>query len=227
LIINYYSIKDKIIALLKSCNIDVPDKAYNFRLPLDWTEEELDIFFDTMANHYVCNGCIYSENIGFWYRERLWDKPIENCRHNYSEIPWQFVLRNPLLNSDKYVVKIAEAINKGGNGTYFAKIFDYQKLNDEYIKYLVNNINYPKEGKGEVYKFLIGNIQFIEGDINANTIYQLLKDGWNTIGKIELLPKKYLLKYLNDFKGDKLYDVVKKCTTLTKEDKAELLKNIV
>lgn len=223
LIINYYSIKDKIISLLKSCDINIPDKAYNFRLPLDWTEEELDVFFDTMRNHYVCNSQIYSENIGYWYRESLWDNPIKNCNHNYSEIPWQFILRNKLLNSGKYIKKIVDAINSGGNGRYFSKILDYQKLNKNNIKYLVNNIKYPEKYNDDLFKLLSDNIEFIEGDKNIKSIYELLKKSWNPISKIEKLPKKYLIEYLSELDFNKLQDEIKKCTILNKEEKLDLL----
>lgn len=93
---NYYSHKDEVIEFLKILNIKLPKNIENFRLPIDWTEAEIDIFFITVYNHSNCNGCTYERNLNFWGTSSL-DSVEEQCNRHYSEIPWQFVLRNPIL----------------------------------------------------------------------------------------------------------------------------------
>ena len=44
----------------------LPKNIENFRLPIDWTEEEMDIFFENMYKHVNCNGCSYKENLRYW-----------------------------------------------------------------------------------------------------------------------------------------------------------------
>ena len=67
----YYSHKDEAIEFLRLLDVKLPDKIENFRLPIDWTEQELDIFFDTMYNHVNCNCCVYERNLRFWGKNSL------------------------------------------------------------------------------------------------------------------------------------------------------------
>ena len=41
----FYSNKEKVIEVLKLFDVKLPDNIENFRLPIDWNEEEMDIFF--------------------------------------------------------------------------------------------------------------------------------------------------------------------------------------
>lgn len=103
----WYSHKNEMIQIMHSLGIPTPYNVFNFRLPVDWTEEELDTFFDTIYNHVNCNGCTYEGNLRFWNDSSLKDVRTQ-CTASYSEIPWQYVLRNPLLKNKKYLAAIGK-----------------------------------------------------------------------------------------------------------------------
>ena len=84
----YYSHKDEAIEFLRLLDVKLPDKIENFRLPIDWTEQELDVFFDTMHNHVNCNGCVYVENLRFWGKYSLMSVEDQCKKTYYDEIPW-------------------------------------------------------------------------------------------------------------------------------------------
>jgi hypothetical protein len=223
LIVNYYSHKDKIISFLRYCKIDVPKKVETFRLPFDWNKEELNVFFNNMRNHYCCNGCIYENNLEFWYREGYWDKPIDNCKHSYSEIPWQFILRNPLLNTKEYCDKMADAINEGNHGVYFYKILDYQNLDEDNLKLLINNIDLTKIKKSSNDMFqnlILKNIKILNEE-KYEIIYPLVFKVWRELDYIIQMPKKYLVRYLHE-KGIDAKEIIFKLKVLTKEEKMEI-----
>ena len=82
-IVNYYSNKEFVIQVLNLLHVKMPDNIAKFRLPMDWTEEELDCFFDTMRNHIVCNGYTFENNLRFWKPFAL-SSVEDNCNTNYS-----------------------------------------------------------------------------------------------------------------------------------------------
>jgi hypothetical protein len=227
LIVNYYSHRDEIIDLLKVFDINIPKWVLTFRLPFEWTKGELDHFFNTIYNHYVCNGQIYSHNLNFWMGEKI-DDPIANMNKNYSEIPWQFVLRHPLLNTPEYCKKMADAINKGGNGVYFAVITDYQNLSDENLDILINGIDFSKIKKlndnNAFSRLMLNNIGRIKDVSNLDLIYPLLINVWRAETYISKMPKRYYIKFL---KSNGTNDLIINSTILTKPEKLELLSDII
>ena len=104
--VQYYNNRETIFKILKMLDIDFPgdlESMKHFRLPQDWTEEELDAVFANMSNHVNCNGCHFKDNLRFWKPNAL-DDPIKVCNNEYfTEIPWQYLLRNPLLKKEKYL----------------------------------------------------------------------------------------------------------------------------
>jgi hypothetical protein len=236
LIINHYSNRQELFDVFKICRIEVPSWATTFRLPFDWTKDELDHFFDTMYNHYVCNGQIYSGNINFWYREIAYRDihadPIKNMDHNYSEIPWQFVLRHPLLNTKEYCEKMANAINKGGNGRYFAAINEFQKLSDENLATLVNCIDIGKQirdftdSNSPLKQLIMQNLQLIHNRQKLDLLYPLIIKIWDAEKYLSKMPKDYCVDYMKSV-GVSNKNKILESTLLTKEEKLELLAEVV
>ena len=227
-VVNYYSNKDKVIEIFKACGVDVPKYANDFRLPFDWNKEEIDVFFSTIYNHYNCNGCTYEDNIGFWYREaaRFNFDPIQNCKHNYSEIPWQFVLRNKILNSPDYCIKMANAINKGNHGTYFMKIMDYQTLDKDNLKAFVNALDITK-GNDSIYNFVVNHLDLIDDNKKVKKLYDILNlESWGCSSTLEHFPKEYIIKYIKGkHSGSK--EMITKTKKLTKQEKLELMADYI
>ena len=204
MIVNYYSNKNKIIAILRACDIKVPKYAETFRLPCDWTKEELNVFFDTIYNHYNCNGCTYTDNLRFWYENAAGVEfdPIKSCqRGGYSELPWQFVLRNKILNSPEYCIKMANQINEGGNGQYFIKVVDYQTLDEQNLKTFVNALDVPKNTNNSVFNFIIDHLDLVDDTKKIGQLFNNLNlESWGILSIIFAPPtngSKYVCTLLS------------------------------
>jgi hypothetical protein len=227
LLVNYYNDKELVLKLLNIAKVDYPDYAKTIRLPYEWNEQELDLFFDTMHNHYVCNGAIYRANLGFWYREWQYGKfDIEKgLSHNYSQVPWQFLLKNPLLNSEKYAHKMASEINRGNHGTYFIEVFDYQKLDSEIKNIIFREIKkLPEMSRWNFYKLMERNLDSLSEEWMNKYFNTLVKeDGYNIIDKINKLPKEYIYKFLRQHKN--VFEVLPKIN-LTEQEKVEFVKGL-
>lgn len=138
----YYSNMDTIIKLLDLCEINYPDNIYSFILPVEWDETNLDYFMATMKNHCVCNGEYYNNNLQYWtsYNKPLMT-PKQQCDIVYSEIPWQFILRNPLLKKEKYLKQIGQNLcSNKSNWHCFVKLTNYQKLTTDEFLLIIDNI---------------------------------------------------------------------------------------
>lgn len=225
----FYSNKEKVIEILKLFDIKLPNGIENFRLPIDWNEEELDIFFDTMHNHYNCNGSTYADNLRFWGSASLEDVKTQ-CNRNYSQIPWQYVLRNPLLKKEKYLKKIGQ--NAYGSNSYSGhwascyKIDHYLDLSDEEIKTILNNIDYTKlKNNDAISKFVLRNLKCIKDEEFLNKIYSLFHNSYDfEYGKKILeMPYKYILQWVCDNKNKATNFIENNKERFTEEQRKELL----
>lgn len=139
--VKYYTHKKEIIDILNYFNIKYPNNINTLRLPHEWNEQELDVFFANMYRNYVCNGNIYDDNLRHWYPNALYS--IEKqCSLSYSEIPWQLLLRNPLLHKEKYLRLIGENLfSRESNWNYFEKLTQYQEYLPEEMLILIKSID--------------------------------------------------------------------------------------
>ncbi len=97
---------------------------------------------------------------------------------SYDEIPWQFVLRNPLLNSEKYALKIAKAMNDGYNGLKFEKICSYQNLDEEVLKLIIDKIIVKEKSDKAIFDFLIDHIELVSDRERLEILYPEIEAGW-------------------------------------------------
>ena len=225
--VNYYNDRTDIIALLKYADVQVPSELETIILPHEWNEELLDKFFDTMSRHYNCNGATYKDNLRFWTYKmaaKPFDKSSFSC---YDEIPWQFVLRNPLLNTENYALKIVKAMNNGNHGLYFSKICTYQKLSEEVLSTIVNGLEVnDKTKKGELVDFLSEHIEMITEKYKLDYLYPIIADKWRCEETILKMPKEYQIKYAKSLREvDKKIQFLKK-TQLSKEEKTGVMGEI-
>ena len=206
LVVRYYTDKEDIIKLLKYLDVSYPSNINSFRLPIDWTEEELDIFFDNIYNHYNCNNCIYDDNLRFWSPFCL-ESVKQQCTGNYSEIPWQYVLRNPLILKTKYYDKVLNNFNDCSNWDNFFEIDLHNPLiQEEDIIYIINNIDVDKLLKNKKPKhlinFIVRNVKYINPIKNKKLldyIYDNMYDKYNF--KRDILPQMpfiYVKKFVNN-----------------------------
>lgn len=227
----YYSHKEEIIRFLKSMGTKVmlPKNVENFRLPIDWTEEEMDIFFENIYKHVNCNGCSYKDNLRFWSISSLLSVRDQCVQQTYSEIPWQYVLRNPILKKEKYLKQIGEHLTDDYANWYkFEKIQDYLDLNEEEIKIILENINYVLlTSKTAAMDFAFKNIKLVENEIILDKVFVHYKDSYVMPEKILEFPYAYVRQwYTNKIKGN--YSIINWLNnnkkTFTKEEREELIK---
>lgn len=222
-LVNYYNDRFEIIELLEFAGIEVPKEAVDIIFPHEWDKNKINLFFETMHRHVNCNGNSFSDNLRhFSYRDAI--NPMSNNRSSYDEIPWQFVLRNPLLNSMEYAEKIVEAINKGGNGQNFSKITEYQKLDNGVLSYIVSNIKPNNKYKDAIVnKFLIDNIELVQDENCISDIYNILLKSWRPDKYIAKMNNDYQIKYAESL--DRIDQVMEffKCSTLSQDEKTKIM----
>ena len=226
----WYSHKNEMIQIMDSLGISTPKNISNFRLPIDWTEEELDIFFDTIHNHVNCNCCTYSGNLRFWGDKSLEDVKTQ-CNRSYSEIPWQYVLRNPRLKNEKYLAAIGKGAysSKYSNYSKFFRIDTYQELNDEQIKVIIDNMEYQMMRKSDdIDKFLLKHIGLISNEHFLDKIYDRFSDSYSfeCNNCILDMPYKYAYKWLTTH-GNKAKQFLDKYPEhFTQEQRREIITKI-
>ena len=162
LMCNYYSHKDDILSIIDFFNLPRVNNIENFRLPSDYTEEEVAIIIKNIHNTSNCNGTYYKDNLRYSISSLL--KPITSVS-TFDNLMWQYFLKNPLVLN--HLEKIADNI---GYSKYFifAQLDKYQKLTDEQKKILLNGlapeIFKRKNDNREWQEFALRNIHLIEDD---------------------------------------------------------------
>ena len=222
----YYSNKEKVIEILKMFDVKLPDNIENFRLPIDWNEEELDMFFDTVNNHVNCNGRTFAGNLRFWAGKSLQDVETQCYKSVYSEIPWQYVLRNHLLKKKKYLEKIGQNAYTPFRWDNFYMIDKYLDLSEEEIKIILSNIDYTKlKKKGFVKEFVLRNLKHIENDESLKCVYSLFYNSYAFIYEKKILdmPYKYILQWAHDCKDDAMRFIKDNKDCFTEDQRKELL----
>ena len=220
--VNYYDNRKDVVTLLKYANVKIPPELEDVVLPHEWSEDLLDKFFDTMYNHVNCNGCTYEGNLKYWSYRNATD-PFPTRISGYDEIPWQFVLRNPLLNSEKYALKIAKAMNDGYNGLKFQKICSYQTLDEEVLKQIVEKIILKEKSDKAIFDFLIDHIELISDKERLEILYPEIEAGWRCYDAVLKMPKEYQVRYAKSI--SRIDDRIEflDMTNLSKEEKTEVL----
>lgn len=223
--INYYDNRKDVVTLLKYANVKIPLELEDVVLPHEWSEDLLDKFFDTMYNHVNCNGCTYEGNLKYWsYRNA--NDPFPTRISGYDEIPWQFVLRNPLLNSEKYALKIAKAMNDGYNGLKFQKICSYQTLDEEVLKQIVEKIVVKEKSDKAIFDFLIDHIELVSDRERLEILYPEIEAGWRCYDTVLKMPKEYQIRYAKSISRIDNRIEFLDMTNLSKEEKTKVLGTI-
>lgn len=225
--VNYYDNRKDVIALLRFAGVEIPDELDGIVLPHEWNEELLDKFFDTMYAHYNCNGTMYKENLRFWNYKMAAHPFDANYFMCYDDIPWQFVLRNPLLNSQKYAVKIAQEMNKGGHGLFFSKICEYQELSKETLQTIVDNLDVTNTtNKKALVDFLIEHIELVKDEEKLNKLYTVIESKYGGEKYVLYMPKKYQIKYAKSLTNSDMRIKFLNMTELSKKEKVEILSGL-
>lgn len=207
----YYSHKNEAIEILRALDVNLPDNVETFRLPLDWTEEELDIFFSTMYNHINTNMCIYESNLCYWAPTALRSVEYQCCKTNHSNIPWQYILRNPLLKKEKYLTQIGSKMFTKLSLAWsnFAKIDKYLDLNEQELDCIIKNVDATQiknAGDDNLY-FLLTHLNLIKREDLLDAIYDRMENSYafRSNHKFFDMPFKYVERWCKDHKDDIIY----------------------
>ena len=225
--VNYYNDRKDIIKLLKYVG-ECPDWLENVVLPHEWDEQALDKFFDCIDD----DGLNLVERDEYYLTHWDYERSKSIYRHHYTqeEMPWRFILSNPLLNSEKYAHKIAEVINTYYNGQYFSKITKYQTLSTDVLKIIVNEISLFNLIPRAVIDFICENIKLIpDTSYKLDHLYKkVIEKRWEDkpkANKIILdMPSKYQIKFFKEV--NPTLEFLKKMT-IPKEEKKKLLEDLV
>ena len=229
----YYSHKDEAIEFLRLLDVKLPDKIENFRLPIDWTEQELDVFFDTMHNHVNCNGCVYEGNLRFWGKNSLMSVEDQCKKTYYDEIPWQYVLRNPLLKKEKYLKQIGEHMISipSSNWSKFSKIDEYLELEPKELKIIFDNLDYQlwANKDKDITNFIRRHIDLIDNYNFLNKVYDFCHNSYDFTCKYKILdmPFKYVKKWCSEHTNYAMNLLQDKKNDFTEEQRKELLAAIL
>lgn len=218
--VNYYDNRKDIIKILKYVG-ECPDGLEDVVLPHEWDEDMLEQFFNHMTNNYVCNGNIYEDNLKYWDYKRA----LSPFSPGITEIPWQFVLRNPLLNNEKYAHKVVDAINTNGYGEYFSRILEYQTLDETVLEIIINGIDIHKKYiSSDIINFVCENINLIIDADKLDYLYDTISKKWKADEIILNMPSKYQIKFFKEVKPT--LEFLKKMT-IPKEEKKNLLEELL
>lgn len=165
LTLTYYPDKEKLWNLFDFFGIKYASWLRQFCLPQDYNEDELLAFMKVVDKHGITNGCNFSQNIGYYYESLQSSKGLAKYLINGSTfsnyIPWQLLLKNPLLTKEDIFKEIIKIITtKKLNSEYFFRIQDYQSLTELQVKTLFESIG-PDSRQSDEHVAFIRNNQFI------------------------------------------------------------------
>jgi|GEM_PF-4649807 len=232
LIAKYYPDRDKIFSLLDLFEIKYPDWAKSFKMPFDYGEKELDLIFLKLGRMYVCNGCIFDGNMGFFYTNysRYKDINILFDKESSVGIPWNLFLQNKLLTTEKYFDKIIQAFkDKERHSVYFYKIQDYQELVPEQAERLFDFL--PMNNLYDIHKMFIElNTDIIKKKPElANTYKDKMSDNQYSSFYYLNFPVEMQKDFIRNYRGmgryESKFDLIKKMN-ISKEDKLVFLQEI-
>ena len=206
----FYNNRETVIQLMDYFNIRHPKNVNTFKLPCDWNEEELDYFMEAMPYNVNCNACVFEGNLKFWAPKAL-DSPKDQCittRHYYTEIPWQFILRNPIIKKPKYLEQIGKNLFSSYVTSYinFLKLPEYQSLTDEELLLIINALdvsNLESARLSSFYKFIFEYVELLDEEEHKDILDKFLEllikehsyDSYSTDILLRM-PTSYLNKWI-------------------------------
>ena len=216
LYVSYYNDRKEIFALLDAFNIEYPKQITEIILPCEWNETQLDWFFKNIALISCPNGAYFDNNLQYWDWHSAYNFQ-KNFKKDYIPhgltIPFQFVLQNPLLNTEKYMEKILNIVNtKQYNYFRLFKIFELQNISEKLKYKFFSNINTEIIKKDDL-EFFIDNIKYmspayVDTKINGSLSMFLIKYNQNDKYAMSVQIK---IDVINEY-YEQIYTLILQCT---------------
>lgn len=199
-LVEFYSHKEDIIKIFKVLGYTSKYDLSKFILPTEWSRDELFYFFDEIDNRSNTNGTCFEDNIQFW-KGFAYNTAKEQCDYRYSNIPWQFVLRNKGLKDSDFLILIGTNINRKYSGYKLLSFDKYLDLTDDEKKIVFKyidfaNINCSSEG----FNLIKRNIHLFN-DKQLEIIFEICKNKYEFScdwGFISKLPMKFVKKVIKN-----------------------------
>ena len=213
-ICKYYDHKAEVIKMLKQFNfIKYPTDIDKFRLPVDFTEEELDYFIEHMYHNVVCNNDYYRwNNLEWWYNKGTWSIQDMYSRSDcgYSEIPYQYIFLNPKMYTAERLAKIAKRIVRNHDTHLIKGVVEWMKPDTNGLTHFINNIIREMEDEmgeaGSKYKvdssileFLYHYMDLIYVSWVFDEIYEKYVHEYTHIDVMLKFPAKYFIKWVEQY----------------------------
>ena len=213
-ICKYYDHKEEVVQMLKKFNfIKYPTDIDKFRLPIDFTEEELDYFIDNMYHNVVCNQDYYRwNNLEWWYNKGTWSiQDMYNksdCR--YSEIPYQYIFLNPKMCTAERLAKIAKRIVRNQDTHLIEGVTEWMKPDTTGLTHFINSIIKEMGDEmgeaGSSYKvnplileFLYHHMDLISANWVFDQIYKKYVYEYTNLDVMLKFPAKYFIKWVEQY----------------------------
>lgn len=205
----YYKNRTLALSLLrhfKWCKT-IPENVDDFRLPLDWPEQELECWLNHMSHNYVCNNRLYNwDNLEWWAPFALMDisKFYSTHKGEYSEVPFQYVFMNPYMKTDKFLTKLGlEISNRHSELIEGIKMLD---LNESQRALVVKSSlqrfenDYPISEASEDYRrWLWDNLDVILDRDIIRQLYNKYCNEYTSFNDIVKLPSAYIVEYITKY----------------------------
>lgn len=223
--VNYYTNRFKIYKFFDEVGIKYEPWLKQVILPHEWTKDQLFMFLDTISNHYNCNGQTYSDNLGYWYGDQGQNLvyPEKQMKKNYSEIPWQFLLRNPLWKEDDLFSAMLKKLSDdkcNSNIRYFAELPRYCDIKPDQIISMLK----VAEDNGFKRLFQIDKVKSAAFESKDS----LIRNRAIALVNIERdFPMDYQKQYIKKLKFTEAISYVHNSPVFTETEKAAMISKIV
>ena len=151
----------------------------------------------------------------------------------YDEIPWQYVLRNPLLKKEKYLEQIGKHMISipSSNWSKFSNIDEYLELEPKELKVIFDNIDYQlwANKDKDITNFILRHIDLIDNKNFLNKVYDFCHNSYDFTCKYKILdmPFTYVKKWCSEHTNNAMNLLRDKKTEFTDEQRKELLAAIL
>lgn len=154
-------------------------------------------------------------------------------RTYYDEIPWQYVLRNPLLKKEKYLEQIGKHMisSYSSNWSKFSQIDKYLELEPKELKVIFDNLYYQlwNNKNKDITYFIIRHIDLIDNENFLNKIYDFCHNSYDFTYKYKILdmPFKYVKKWCSEHTNYAMNLLQDKKNEFAEDQRKELLAAIL
>ena len=214
LVTKYYNDRLFVIHLIRYFNIEkLPSNIADFKLPVDWSEYEIDLWLDHMSQNVVCNNGYYDwGNIRWWRVNALIPLKDVYTKHKgeYSETPFQYVFMNPHLKTETRIKRLAHYVvfyhsNLLEGVTQMNLEGDLLTLFiDTLYEALLEKQQSPLHPNGvkvdvEIISFLHKHKKGIRHDIFWDLLFDKYINAHSEVKDILDYPVRYFIKWLNKY----------------------------